>query len=84
MIVALSLLGSDLLSGLLALSLANDPFGAAETMVALPALLLLIGFFWISGLYSDALCPVQRSRVRLSGIIIFAGAYLVTSGEPLL
>ena len=84
MIVALSLLGSDLLSGLLALSLTNDPFGAAETMVALPALLLLIGFFWISGLYSDALCPVQRSRVRLSGIIIFAGAYLVTSGEPLL
>jgi len=83
-IVALSLLGSDLLSGLLALSLANDPFGTAETMVALPALLLLIGFFWISGLYSDALCPVERSHVRLSGIIVFAGAYLLTSGESLL
>ena len=83
-IVALSLLGSDLLWGLLAVSLANDVLGAARTTVALPALLFLVGFFWIMGLYTSyGLCPVERSRIRLVGIMIFAGAFLAASGEPL-
>jgi lipopolysaccharide/colanic/teichoic acid biosynthesis glycosyltransferase len=83
-IVALSLLGSDALAGLLGVLLANRLSGAANTVLALPALLFLIGFLWISGLYtSEAPCPVERLRRRVIGIIIFAAAFLLGSGEPL-
>jgi lipopolysaccharide/colanic/teichoic acid biosynthesis glycosyltransferase len=83
-IVALTLLCSDLASALAALFLVDRVFDfpwAQETFTALP---LLIGLFCVSGLYrGNALPPGERVRVRFLGTLAFVGTFLVASGQVL-
>ena len=91
-IVALSLTGSDLVSGFVAVSLANNVLGrgAANNALGIPAIELaftalpfLLGFFWMCGLYNGyGPCPVKRLRIRVLGILVYMGAFVVTYGEP--
>jgi Undecaprenyl-phosphate galactose phosphotransferase WbaP len=92
-IVAVSLLGSDLVSGFAAISLADNVFGlgAANNESGTPvieaaftALPFLIGFFWMFGLYNGyGPCPVERFRIRVLGMLVYMGAFIVTRGEPI-
>ena len=83
-IVALSLLCSDLVSAFVAFSLVDIVFGLSWTETALTALPVLIGLFWVSGLYSsDTLPPGERLRARLLGTLAFVGTFLVVSGRVL-
>ena len=91
-IVALSLTGSDLVSGFVAVSLANNVLGmgAANNALGIPAIELaftalpfLLGFFWMCGLYNSyGPCPVERLRILVIGILVYMGAFVVTCGEP--
>ena len=57
-------------------------FGFSWIETALTALPVLIGFFWVSGLYSgSALAPAERLRARVLGTLAFVGMFLVVSGQ---
>ena len=80
-IVALSLLCSDLASAFVAFILV-DIIGFSWIETALTALPVLIGFFWVSGLYSgSALAPAERLRSRVLGTLAFVGMFLAVSGQ---
>ena len=52
------------------------------TETALTGLPVLIGLFYVSGLYShDPLPPGERLRARLLGTLAFVGTFFVVSGE---
>src|SRR3990172_4867342 len=81
-IVALTLLCSDIVSAFVAFSLVDIFFGLPWTKTAAAALLPLVGIFWVSGLYgSNGLTPPERMRRRLLGTIAFMTTYLLISGE---
>ena len=83
-IVSLTLLCSDLISALLALSLVDSFYGFSWTATALTALPVLIGIFWVSGLYSSYwLAPAERLRARLFGTLAFVAMFIVVSGQTL-
>jgi lipopolysaccharide/colanic/teichoic acid biosynthesis glycosyltransferase len=83
-VVAVSLLCSDFISALLALFLVDSVFHLALTKSALTGLPLLIGLFYMLGLYGgDTLPPGERLRARLLGTLAFVGALFVVSGEYL-
>ena len=81
-IVAASLLCSDLISAFVALFTVDSIFGLSLTETALTGFPVLIGLFYLSGLYSgDSLPPGERLRARLLGTLAFVGTFLVVSGE---
>ena len=81
-IVALTLLCSDIFSAFVAFSLVDIVFGLPWTKTAASALLLLVGIFCVSGLYGrNGLTPPERMRRRLLGTIAFMTTYLLISGE---
>jgi lipopolysaccharide/colanic/teichoic acid biosynthesis glycosyltransferase len=81
-VVAASLLCSDLISAFVALFMVDSIFGHSLTETALTGLPVLIGLFYVSGLYSSAsLPPGERLRVRLLGTLAFVGTFFVVSGE---
>ena len=81
-IVAASLLCSDLISAFVALFTVDSIFGLSLTETALTGLPVLIGLFYVSGLYSgDSLPPGERLRARLLGTLAFVGTFFVVSGE---
>jgi len=83
-VVAVSLLCSDLISAFLALFLIDSVFHLALTKSALTGLPLLIGLFYMLGLYSGDTLPLgERLRARLLGTLAFVGALCVVSGEYL-
>ena len=64
-IVAASLLCSDLISAFVALFTVDSIFGLSLTETALTGLPVLIGLFYVSGLYSgDSLPPGERLRAE--------------------
>ena len=81
-VVAASLLCSDLISAFVALFTVDSIFGLSLTETALTGLPVLIGLFYVSGLYSgDSLPPGERLRARLLGTLAFVGTFFVVSGE---
>ena len=81
-LVALSLLCSDIISVFVAFSLVGLVFGLIRTEMANAALLVLPGIFWICGFYgNNVLTPPERMRRRLIGTIVFMATYLLISGE---
>ena len=83
-IIALTLVGSDLISGSAAFSLTDWLLGLSWAGTAITALPILIGFFCISGLYHGyGPTPFERLRSRLFGIIAFTVTFLVICGEAL-
>jgi lipopolysaccharide/colanic/teichoic acid biosynthesis glycosyltransferase len=82
-IVALTLLFSDIMSAFAALFLVDRLFDLPWTKTALIGLPILIGLFCVSGLYSGyALPPGERLRARLLGTLAFVGTFLVVPGSP--
>ncbi len=63
-IVTLTLLCSDLISAFLALALVDSVFGFSRIETALTALAVLIGLFWVSGLYSGSGLSPGRAFAR--------------------
>ena len=83
-IVALSLLCSDSVSAVAAFSLADIVFSLSWTDKAAAALLLLVGLFWISGLYaSPRFTPPERMRRRLLATVAVTATYMLISGEAI-
>jgi lipopolysaccharide/colanic/teichoic acid biosynthesis glycosyltransferase len=83
-IVALTLLCSDLASAVAALFLFDHVFDLPWAQEAFTVLPLLIGLFCVSGLYRGYLLPPgERLRVRFLGTLAFVGAFLVASGQVL-
>jgi lipopolysaccharide/colanic/teichoic acid biosynthesis glycosyltransferase len=81
-VVAASLLCSDLVSAFVAFFTVDSIFGLSLTETALTGLPVLIGLFYVSGLYSsDSLPPGERLRLRLLGTLAFVGTFFVVSGE---
>ena len=81
-IVTASLLFSDLISAFVALFTVDSIFGLSLTETALTGLPVLIGLFYVSGLYSgDTLPPGERLRARLLGTLAFVATFFVVSGE---
>ena len=80
----MSLLCSDLVSAFVALFTADGIFGFSLTETALTGLPVLIGLFYVSGLYGgDTLPPGERVRARLLGTVAFVGTFFVVSGDYL-
>ncbi len=81
-IVTANLLCSDLISAFVALFTVDSIFGLSLTETALTGLPILIGLFYVSGLYShDPLPPGERLQARLLGTLAFVGTFFVVSGE---
>lgn len=82
LVVALSLVCSDLVSALVAFSLVDIVFGLIWTETAAAALPVLGAIFWACGLYgSNVITPPERMRRRLLGTIAFVATCLLASGE---
>jgi hypothetical protein len=63
-----------------AFTLADAVFGFSWIQTALTALPVLIGLFWVSGLYkSYGLAPAERLRARVVGTLAFVAMFLVVS-----
>ena len=83
-VVALSLLCSDVVSSLAAFSLVEIVAGLPWTNAAACAFLLLIGFFSVSGHYaSPGLTPPERIRRRLLATIVFTAAFPLLGGQAI-
>ena len=83
-IVTASLLCSDLISAFVALFTVHSIVGLPLTETALTGFPVLIGLFYMSGLYSgDTLPPGERLRARLLGTLAFVATFFVVSGEYL-
>jgi hypothetical protein len=79
-----TLLGADLVSAFVALFGVDSVFGFSLTETALTGLPVLIGLFYMSGLYSgDTLPPGEGLRARLLGTLAFVAMFFVVSGEYL-
>jgi lipopolysaccharide/colanic/teichoic acid biosynthesis glycosyltransferase len=80
-IVALTLLCSDIFSACVAFSLVDLIFDLPWTTAA-SALPLLVGIFWVSGLYGrNWLTPPERMRRRLLGTVAYMTTHLLISGD---
>jgi lipopolysaccharide/colanic/teichoic acid biosynthesis glycosyltransferase len=83
-IVAFSLISADFISALAGISLVSGLHSYALTLMALTALPVLIGFFWLSGLYGgDGQGPAERLRTRFFGTAVVPAIFLLTCGEAL-
>lgn len=82
LMAAMTLICADLVSTLAAFSLFDAVFALSWTVTTTAALLLLIGLFWVSGLYgSPGLTPPERMRRRLLVTIAFMTPNLLINGE---
>jgi len=81
-IVAAALLCLDLISTFVALFTVHSIFRLFLTETALTGLPVLIGLFYVTGLYSgDTLPPGERLRARLLGTLAFVATFFVVFGE---
>ena len=70
-------------NNVLGMGAANNALGIPAIELAFTALPFLLGFFWMCGLYNGyGPCPVERLRIRVLGILVYMGAFVVTCGEP--
>jgi lipopolysaccharide/colanic/teichoic acid biosynthesis glycosyltransferase len=77
-----TLLSADFVSAFVALFTVDSLFGFSLTETALTGAPVLIGLFYVSGLYSgNSLPPGERLRARLLSTLAFVGTFFVVSDE---